>query len=173
MSGERLVKARVAGEEGVARALLGLRNAGVPRRSIEVLSDIPLPPGLLGGHMRATRLPWYTALGLLGGLFLGLLLAVGTVFLYPLLVGGQSVISPPVFVITYELTMLGIVVLTVGGLIFETRLMRDSVRASGIQTLPGETLVVVKVPPDITLKRVHGALEREGAQDIEVREVAA
>jgi hypothetical protein len=167
----RIVRARVNGEEGVVRALMALRGAGVPRRSIEVLTEIPLPAPLLGGHMRATRVPWYTAAGLIGGLFTGLALAIVTPLLYPLVVGGQGIFTPPVVVITYELTMLGIVVLTVGGFVYETRFRRDPVRRSGIQPAPGETLVLVSVPPDLTPTRIQGALEREGAEEIEVREV--
>jgi hypothetical protein len=170
---ESIVRARVAGEEGIVRALMALRNAGVPRRSIEVLTDVPLPAPLLGGHMRSTRVPWYTAAGLIGGLVTGLALAIGTPLLYPLVVGGQGILTPPVIVITYELTMLGIVVMTVGGLIYEMRVRRDPVRRSGIQAGPGETLVLVRVPPDITLGRVQAALEREGADQVEVMEVAA
>lgn len=169
----QLLTARVAGEDGVARALIGLREAGVPRRRVEVLSDVPLPEALLGGPMKATRLPFFTAAGLVLGLLTGLSLAIGTVLLYPLVVGGQALIVPPVFVIVYELTMLGIVLFTVGGFILESRLRRDPVRRSGIRAPAGEIMVLVQVPPDITVGRVRAALERHGAEAVEVREVAA
>jgi hypothetical protein len=173
MRTERIVRARVLGEEGLVKALVGLRNAGVPRRNVEVISDLPLPVGLLGGHMKATRIPFFTATGLVLGLLTGLFLSIGTLLLYPLVVGGQGLITPPVIIITYELTMLGIVLATVAGFVYETRVRRDPVRRAGVYASGGETLVLVRVPPDITLRRIQGALEREGAEEVHVQEVAA
>jgi hypothetical protein len=170
---ERVLQARVIGEEALVKALIGLRNAGVPRRNVEVISELPLPTGLLGGHMKATRIPYFTAAGLVGGMLLGLFLSIGTLLLYPLVVGGQGLITPPVIIITYELTMLGIVLATVGAFIYETRVRRDPLRQMGVYPRPGETLVLVRVPPDITPSRVQRALEHEGAEEVAVREVQA
>ncbi|GAB4244331.1 MAG: hypothetical protein Kow00129_03890 [Thermoleophilia bacterium] len=160
------VTGRIAGEDSVARLLLELRRVGVPRARTEVLSDLPLPEGVLGGEMADTRVPWFTALGLTGGLALGLFLSVGTLLLYPLMVGSQAVISPPVFIIIYEVTMAGIVVLTAGGLIYENRVRRDVARTYGLRSLPGEAVFVVRVPPDVVPDRVERAMREVGAEDV-------
>ncbi|MCL5943027.1 MAG: hypothetical protein M1325_05900, partial [Actinobacteria bacterium] len=87
MNRRRFVTARVFGERGVADALLALRQAGVSRESIEILSAVPLPDPVLGGPMRSTRLPFWTGAGLLTGLALGIFFSIGTLFLYPRLRG--------------------------------------------------------------------------------------
>src|SRR5665811_1535612 len=80
MSAPTYVSARVDGEGGVAAALKALREVGVPRERVEVLSDLPLPASILGGEMRATRVPLFTAVGLVGGLAAGVFFSVGTLF---------------------------------------------------------------------------------------------
>ncbi|MHB9149296.1 MAG: quinol:electron acceptor oxidoreductase subunit ActD [Thermoleophilia bacterium] len=167
MSGPSYVSARVDGERGVAAALKALRGVGVPRERVEVLSDLPLPARVLGGEMRRCRLPLFTAAGLVGGLVVGVFFSVGTLFLYPLLVGGQvSRIAPPNLIIIYELTMFGIVVATAAGFFVETR-GRGPRRPyfEGVST--GETFVVVELPPDLIASRVLRALEASGAEPIE------
>lgn len=170
MNGRRFVTARVSGERGVADALLALRQAGVSRESIEILSAVPLPEPVLGGPMRSTRLPFWTGAGLLIGLALGIFFSIGTLFLYPLLVGGQPVrFAPPNLVIIYELTMFGIVVATVSGFIFETRRRESRPYWPGVTQ--GEIYVVVEVSPDLIPARIEAALKERGAQPVDPEEV--
>ena len=167
MSGERFVSVKVDGERGVASALQALRESGVPRECVEVLSDLPLPATVLGGHMRRTRIPIYTAAGLVIGFVAGAFFSVGTLFLYPLLVGGQvSRVSPPNLIIVYELTMLGIVVATALGFMLETR-GRGPRRPYFEGVSRGEAYVVVELPPDLVASRVRAALEARGAVAVE------
>ena len=65
------VTAKVDGERGVAEALKALRQAGVPRDRIDVLTDVPMPETVLGGPMRRTRLLRFTFTGLVVGLLVG------------------------------------------------------------------------------------------------------
>jgi Protein of unknown function (DUF3341) len=165
MSGS-YVSARVDGERGVAAALKALREVGVPRERVEVLSDLPLPASVVGGEMRRTRLPLFTAAGLVGGLVVGVFFSVGTLFLYPLLVGGQvSRIAPPNLIIVYELTMFGIVVATAAGFFLETR-GRGPRRPYFEGVSVGETFVVVELPPDLLASRVSRALAASGAEPV-------
>jgi hypothetical protein len=162
------VTARVDGEQGVAEALQTLRQTGVPRDRIEVLSEIPLPETLLGGPMRRTRLLRFTLTGLVLGLAVGGFFSIGTLFLYPLLVGGQpTYVAPPALIIIYELTMFSIVVFTVGGYVLESRFGGRGRRPYWESVSRGETYVVVEVPPDLVPKRIASALEAHGARLIE------
>lgn len=173
MSGERFVSVRVEGERGVASALRGLRESGVPRECVEVLTDLPLPPSVLGGHMRRTRLPLYTAAGLIIGFVAGAFFSVGTLFLYPLLVGGQvSRIAPPNLIIVYELTMFGIVVATALGFILETRGRRPR-RPYFEGVSRGESFVVVELPADLLASRVRASLVAHGGVPVEPEGVSA
>lgn len=166
MKGNGFVSARVDGERGVASALKALREAGVPRERIEVLSDLPLPESVLGGQMRATKVLRWTATGLVVGLLVGVFFSVGTLFLYPLLVGGEVTrVSPPNFIIIYELTMFGIVVATALGFILETR-GRGPRRPYFEGVSAGEVFVVVDLPPDLVASRVRSALEAHGAEPL-------
>ncbi|MCZ7664997.1 MAG: DUF3341 domain-containing protein [Thermoleophilia bacterium] len=171
MSDPTFVTARVAGERGVADALQGLRQAGLSRESIEILSNVPLPEPVLGGPMKSTKLPVWTGAGLLIGLGLGVFFSIGTLFLYPVLVGGQPIrFAPPNLVIVYELTMFGIIVSTVSGFISETRL-RPAARPYWRDVSLGAVYVVVEVPPDLVEARVRRALEEHGAEVVEAEEV--
>ncbi len=166
MSAPTYVSAKVDGERGVAAALKALREVGVPRERVEVLSDLPLPASILGGEMRATRIPLFTAAGLVGGLAAGVFFSVGTLFLYPLLVGGQAMkVAPPNLIIIYELTMFGIVVATAAGFFLETR-GRGPRRPYFGGVSAGETFVVVELPPDLVASRVRRALTASGAEPV-------
>jgi Protein of unknown function (DUF3341). len=170
MSG-RSVSVRVQGEQGVARALQALREVGVPRDHIEVLSDIPLPAALLGGAMKATKLLRFTFTGLVVGLAVGAFFSIGTLFLYPVLVGGQPVyLAPPNIIIVYELTMFGIVVATALGFVLETRRAKSGSRPYWPAVGRGEMYVVVDVPPDFVATRIGAALEARGAELVEPEE---
>ncbi len=162
------VAARVDDQRGVAEALDALRRAGVPRDRIEVLTSVPMPEPVLGGPMRHTRLLRYTFTGLVVGLLVGGFFSIGTVFLYPLLVGGQPYVAPPALIIIYELTMFCIVVFTVAGFVRETRFVDRRPYWEGVTR--GETYVVVDVPPDLVATRIRSALQARGADVVEPEE---
>ena len=165
MSAPTYVSARVDGERGVAAALKALREVGVPRERVEVLSDLPLPASVLGGVIRATRVPLFTPAGLAGRCGRRFF-SVGTLFLYPLLVGGQAIkVAPPNLIIIYELTMFGIVVATAAGFFLETR-GRGLRRPYFDGVSAGETFVVVELPPDLVASRVRRALSASGAEPV-------
>jgi len=166
---ERLVAARIAHEEDVPAVMRALADAGVPRRHIEVLSNLPLPESLIGPPMRATHLPYFTAAGLCFGLLLGILLSPGTVFLYPLEVGAQPIFSPPSLVIIYELTMWFIVLFTFAGFVLETRVRTGAPRYPLVPA-EHEILVVADVPQDLVPARVAAALTAQGAELIDPHE---
>jgi Protein of unknown function (DUF3341) len=166
------VAARVDGEQGVTRTLRALQDAGVPRRQVEVLSEVPLPRRTLLGHMRVTRLLYWTLAGLVAGLGMGVFFSVITVWLYPLNVGNQGTIVPPILVIIYELTMFSIVGATITGFILEMAPWRTARRPYWRDVAEGGTYVVVETPPDFVESRIVALLEESGGRLIAVEEAA-
>jgi hypothetical protein len=165
------VSARVDGEQGVALALQALREVGVPRSAVEILSDVPLPDAVLGGAMKATKLLRYTFTGLVAGLAAGVFFSIGTLFLYPVLVGGQPLyFAPPNLIIIYELTMFGIVVATALGFVLETRRVKGGGRPYWPNVSHGGIYVVVEVPPDLVATRIREALIGHGAEPVDPAE---
>lgn len=109
--------------EEAARAVGALKEAGYAPHEIEVLTDTPYPEGAFGeGHVRH-RLYVFPLVGAACGFAVGLLLTVGTQLDYPLVTGGKPILSiPPMLNVMYEGTMLGAIIFTVLGILFESRL---------------------------------------------------
>ena len=109
--------------DSVANAVDGLRRAGVSGRDLKVLSDTPYPEGAFGEDREPHRLYVFPFVGALCGFSVALLLTVGTQIAYPMVTGGKPIISiPPMIHIMYEGTMLGAIMFTIMGIIFESRL---------------------------------------------------
>ena len=111
--------------DDAARAVARLRAAGFDGRDIEVISDAPYPEGAFGEAPTEHRLYVFTAAGALAGLAVGLLLTIGTQLSYPLVTGGKPILAiPPMLTIIFEGTMLGAILFTVAGVVYESRLPR-------------------------------------------------
>jgi hypothetical protein len=109
--------------DSVAAALDALRAAGFRGGDLKVLSSVPYPDGAFGEDPEPHRLYVFPFVGAACGFAVGLLLTVATQLSYPLVTGGKPVLSiPPMVNVMYEGTMLGAVLFTVIGIIFESRL---------------------------------------------------
>lgn len=112
-----------ADADSAARAVTALRQAGVQQGDIEILTDTPYPEGAFGEQHVQHRLYVFPLIGAACGFAVGLLLTIGTQIDYPLVTGGKPILSiPPMFNVMYEGTMLGAIIFTVLGIIFESRL---------------------------------------------------
>lgn len=108
---------------GVADAIDRLRSAGFASRDLKVMTDVPYPEGAFGEDPEHHRLYVFPFCGALCGFTVGLLLTMGTQLAYPMVTGGKPILSiPPMINIMYEGTMLGAILFTVLGIIFESRL---------------------------------------------------
>ena len=91
--------------EGIAK----LQELGVTDDEMNVISGIPVKNTILG---RPSAITYVSRIGLLGaamGMALGIFLIYGIPYLYPLLVGGQPIFPVPQgIIITFEMTMLGL-----------------------------------------------------------------
>ena len=109
--------------DGVVQAVEGLRTAGIETDDIEVLSDTPYPENAFGEGHHKHRLYVFPFVGAACGLSVGLMLTIATQIAYPMVTGGKPVLSiPPMINVMYEGTMLGAILFTIMGIIFESRL---------------------------------------------------
>src|SRR5947199_9665164 len=109
--------------DSVAAAIDALRRSGVSGRDLKVLSDTPYPEGAFGEDREPHRLYVFPFVGALCGFSVAILLTIGTQLAYPMVTGGKPVVSiPPIIHIIYEGTMLGAILFTIMGIIFESRL---------------------------------------------------
>ncbi len=102
-----------------------LEKIGVSQDDIEIMTGAPYPEGAFGEHDKGMRLYVFPFIGAICGLTAALLLTIGTQMSYPLVTGGKPILAlPAMAVICYEGMMLGAILFTVIGIIFESRLPR-------------------------------------------------
>ncbi len=107
----------------VADAIDSLREAGFDGSTLKTYTDTPYPEGAFGEDPENHRLYVFPFMGALCGFSVGLLITIGTQMAYPLVTGGKPILSiPPMINVMYEGTMLGAILFTVLGIIFESRL---------------------------------------------------
>ena len=95
--------------EPATHAIDKLHEMGVEDHQMNVISGIPFPGRVLGRPSALTNVSRIAMFGALLGMSLGIFLIYGTPALYPLHVGGQPVFSVPMgLIITFEMTMLGL-----------------------------------------------------------------
>jgi hypothetical protein len=109
--------------ESAANAGDELKTAGIADTEYDFLTDSPYPEGAFGEREERHRLYLYPFIGALLGLTSGIMITAMTQVAYPLVTGGKPILSlPPMAIVCYEGTMLGAILFTVIGIIFESRL---------------------------------------------------
>ena len=109
--------------ESAATAGDALKSAGISETDYDFLTDSPYPEGSLGEREERHRLYLYPFIGALLGLSSGIMITAMSQVAYPLVTGGKPVLSlPPMAIVCYEGTMLGAILFTVIGIVFESRL---------------------------------------------------
>ena len=122
---ERSVIGLFTEEDKAADAMDALREAQFEENEVEVLSGAPYPEGTFGETEPVHKLYRFPLIGAACGFIVGLLLTAGTQVAFPLVAGGKPIFSiPPMAIIMYEGTMLGAILFTVVGIVFESRLPR-------------------------------------------------
>ena len=113
----------------------------------EVLTDTPYPDGAFGEPESRHRLYVFPMIGAALGLSVALLLTAGTQLAYPLVTGGKPIMAiPAMFIISYEGTMLGAILFTILGVLFESRLPGLGKGVYVGRITEGYIVLVVKVP---------------------------
>ena len=146
-----------AAQEAVDR----LRAAGVADRDILFRSSEPLPDCEFGRRDTSTWLPWISAGGGAVGLAVGTWLPLATAHSWPIQTGGMPIVAWwPNLIIMFELTMLGAMVATAGGLIVTAGLFARSPSIDEPAVANGLILVGVMNPPALT--HLEEVLDRGG-----------
>jgi hypothetical protein len=150
----------------VAQVLERLRGLGLAEEDLQVLSSLPYSPAMLGRPAPRTRLPWIIVGGAILGFLAGLFLAFGSPNLYVIHVGGQPVVpGPPTAIVLYELTMIGIVLGTFVGLLWQSGFLFRDPRHHEPAVADGRIGVLVRCRPE-QRDAVRAALEAEGAEKV-------
>lgn len=146
-------------------AVEGLRDAGFPDTDVEILSSTPYPEGAFGEKKVEHRLYTFPFAGAAIGMAAGIFWLVSAQMSLPMITGGKPIVAvPAVFQILYEGTMIGAVLFTVLGVIFESRLP-DGIGLYDKRIVDGYIGVTIRASED-DLLRARETLERAGAIDI-------
>ena len=153
--------ANYAAEAGDALQSIGLSN-----ENYDFLTGAPYPDGAFGERHISHRLYVFPFIGALCGLTAGIILTSMTQMAYPLVTGGKPILSlPPMAIVTYEGTMLGAILFTVLGIIFESRLPRPRLGLYDDRITEGYIGVLVMCEED-QVNSVEHALTQAGAVDV-------
>jgi hypothetical protein len=134
------------------------------------LTDAPYPEGAFGEEPVHHRLYVFPLVGAACGLVVGVMLTVAVQFAYPMVQGGKPLLSiPPMINVLYEGALLGAIVLTVAGVVFESRLPDFSGDPYDPRISEGCVGVLVTRIASRSLESAERALRDSGALDVLVR----
>lgn len=146
-----------------------LKAAGIPDTDYDFLTDAPYPEGAFGEREEKHRLYIFPFIGATLGLASAILLTSMTQVAYPLVTGGKPILSlPPMAVVSYEGTMLGAILFTVLGIIFESRLPKLKMGLYDSRITEGFIGVLVNAEEN-QLDRVAGIMNQAGAVEVKRR----
>jgi hypothetical protein len=144
-----------------------LQQLGVRHNDLNVISGIPIKHTILG---RPSAITYVSRIGMFGaimGMFLGLFFIYGVKALYPLYVGGQPIFPVPKgIIITFELTMLGLMGLSFIGLFVDSGFPSYTPKHYTPEISDGKIALLFSCPSDEREKFVD-ALKEAGAESIE------
>jgi hypothetical protein len=136
-----------------AKAIDDLHTLGIPDDMMVVMTDVPYPERALGRSREWSTLPYIVLAGAVVGLLIGLFLSVITPHLYRLDVGGHPPVGfPPAAVITFVFTMMGIIVSTFLGVLWEMDFPRFGPAPYHKAVTDGKLGILVEFPPDLNDK---------------------
>lgn len=154
-----------------SEAIASLRKLGIRDKEISIISGVPYSEKILGRPMSWTRVPLIAILGAGGGLVTAVTLAFGTVYLYPLRVGGQPLYAIPTsIVVIFELTMLGLMLSTFLGVFIETISPSFGPKGYHPKVSDGQIAILFECPQKLE-QNVHQILSDLGAEIVHQSEV--
>lgn len=163
---ERSVIGLFTEEDKAADAMDALRDAQFEENEVEVLSGTPYPEGTFGEAEPVHKLYRFPLMGAACGFIVALLLTAGTQIAYPLVAGGKPIFSiPPMAIIMYEGTMLGAILFTVVGIVFESRLPRLFMGAYDTRITEGYLGITVTSGED-RMAQAEETLRNAGAEEV-------
>ena len=143
-----------------------LLEAGCAQEDFDVLTGSPYPEGAFGEKNPVHHVYVFPLIGALMGLSVAFLLTSGTQIAYPLVTGGKPILAfPAMVIIGYEGTLLGAVIFTILGIIFESRLPRPRLDPYDPRITEGYIGLLVTCPEE-KLEAMEQALRRGSAVDV-------
>jgi hypothetical protein len=147
-----------------AQAIERLRDLGVDDKEMTIISGVPYSDKMLGRPTSWTSVPKLAIAGFLVGMVISLFLNLGTPLLYPIEVGGMPLLSiPTTLVLTFEISMLGLLAFTFLGVIWESAFPSFGPKEYNPEISEGKIGVVFNCPPEIHVQ-VHENLAALGAE---------
>jgi hypothetical protein len=143
-----------------------LLAAGCAQEDFDVLTGCPYPEGAFGEKDPKHHIYVFPLIGALMGLSVAFLLTAGTQLAWPMVTGGKPILAfPAMTIISYEGTLLGAVIFTILGIIFESRLPRARLDPYDPRITEGYIGLVVTCPEE-KLNVMEQALRNGNAVDI-------
>ncbi len=143
-----------------------LRAAGFSGNDYDILTGAPYPEGAFGEELPPHRLFRFPFIGALSGFSVALLITMATQLSMPLITGGKPLFAfPAMIIIMYEGTMLGAVLFTILGILFESRMPRLKLGPYDARITEGYVGVVVTCP-DERVEQVEDLFRRTGAEEV-------
>lgn len=153
-----------------ASATQTMLDNGISGDEFDVLSSSPFPHGAFGEAERHHNLYVFPLIGAACGFITGVLITAGTQISWPLVTGGKPILSiPPMLVIMYEGTMLGAIIFTVLGVLFESRLPSAGPRVYDSRVTSGYIGVVVS-GDEAKVRSAGQIMTDAGAEDVKFDE---
>ena len=143
-----------------------LASVGFTQGDLQILTGCPYPDGAFGEREGKHRLYAFPFIGAACGLATAILLTAGTQVSYPMVTGGKPLLSiPAMAIISYEGTMLGAILFTILGTIFEMRLPRIGLGLYDTRITEGYIGISLTCPEE-RLAAAELAFRQSGAVDI-------
>lgn len=154
-----------------AEAITTLGNLGIKSDDISVISGVPLSERILGRPMSWTRVPIIAGAGAVVGFLAASALVFGTQLFYPIRVGNMpNAPIPTSIVVLFELTMLGMLLSTLLGVVIE--MISPSFGPSGYDERITEGKIgILFTSPLNKDHEIHSNLEQLGTELIHRAEV--
>lgn len=153
--------------EPAAEGVEKLQQLGVSDSDMNVISGIPVKHTILG---RPSAITYVSRIGMLGaimGMFLGLFFIYGVKALYPLMVGGQPIFPiPQGIIITFEMTMLGLMGFSFIGMFVDSGFPSYTPKAYTPEISDGKIALLFSCPTNEQQKFID-TLKEAGAESIE------
>lgn len=144
-----------------------LQQLGVTDDDMNVISGIPVKHTILGRPAAITYVSRIGFFGALLGVSLGIFLIYGIPYLYPLLVGGQPIFPVPQgFIITFEMTMLGLMGFSFLGMFVDSGFPSYTPKQYTPEISDGKIAILFSCPTAEQEKFVD-ALKEAGAEKVE------
>jgi hypothetical protein len=174
MSETKTFLALFADIDPAVEALDRLREHGVGEDEMNVISGIPLTEQILGRPRVWSNVPRLALGGAVAGMLLGIFLAVGLPYLYPLKIGRQELVSAaPTVVLIFEMTMLGLLASTFIGVFLDSMFPSYRPKEYIPEISDGKIAILYSIIEDkeAEMEQVLGSLGAESITPAEKRQL--